>query len=192
MIRKTGFFYPAGAFLLRRKRRVYPPSGGSDSMFGPSPGGFFLFPRRRFLKENQQNGGIKVKTPYQSANGKTAGIKVNPAVAEALACFEREDGNAARKARWRGEVSLDALYEETEWEPQDTTVDIEAGYIAKEEREALCAAVAGLPPKQRRLVLLYYCEEKTVEEIGLIFGVSHQAVSKQLSTIHRALKKNFF
>ncbi|MCL2751445.1 MAG: sigma-70 family RNA polymerase sigma factor [Firmicutes bacterium] len=132
-----------------------------------------------------------MKSPYKFYDGKTSELEVNPAVAELLADFEREDENEARKARWRKEISLDALYEETEWEPTDTTVHIEADYIAKEEKETLLAGVAGLSEKQRRLVRLYYYEEKTECEIAAILGVSQQAVSQQLSTIKTALKKYF-
>jgi len=68
----------------------------------------------------------------------------------------------------------------------------EKGYEEIEEREeaeALLAAAAVLPEKQRRLVRLYYYEEKTVEEIGRLFGVSHQAISQQLAVIKNKLKK---
>ena len=131
------------------------------------------------------------QTPYKLADGKTVSVNVNPAIAGLLADFEREDKNEERKYRWRYETSIEALFEETGWEPTDTTVDIEGDYIAHEEVETLLAAIAGLSEKRRRLVWLYYYEEKTECEIAVIFGVSHQAVSRQLATIKTALKKYF-
>ena len=132
-----------------------------------------------------------MKKNYKLADGKTAIVKVNPAVAELLAGYEREDENAERKERWRKEVSIEAMYEETGWEPTDTTVDIEGDYIAQEETDALLAAVAGLSDKQRRLIQFYYYEEKTTYEIAAILGVSQPAVHQQLTTIKTALKKYF-
>ena len=130
-----------------------------------------------------------MKTPYKFYNGKTAELEVNSAVAEALAGFKRQDDNEERKNRWRNEISLDALYDETEWEPTDETVNIEAGYIAQEETGLLQTAIAGLSEKQQRLIRLYYYEEKTVTEIAAIFGIHHSNIVRQLETIKNALKK---
>jgi len=132
-----------------------------------------------------------MKTNYRVSNGKTTELKVSPAVAKLLADFEQEDKNAARKERWRKEMSLDFLREETGWEPADETVNIEADYIASEEKETLLAAVAGLSDKQRRLVQLRYYEEKTVTEIAAILGIHHSNVVRQLETITNSLKKYF-
>ena len=132
-----------------------------------------------------------MKKHYTFANGKIAELEVNSAVAEALADFKREDENEARNKRRRNEISLDELYDETEWEPTDTTVDIEADYIAQEEKDTLLAAVSGLTEKQQRLIRLYYYEEKTSYEIAVILGISQSAVIQQLATIKTALKKYF-
>jgi len=132
-----------------------------------------------------------MKKDYTTANGKTVEVEVTAQVGEILVQFGREDDNASRRARWRNEASVEGMNEETGWEPTDTAVDIEADYEEREEKATLAAAVAGLPEKQRRLVRLRYCEDKTVEEIGRLLGASKQAVSKQLATIHKALKKYF-
>jgi len=132
-----------------------------------------------------------MKKDYTMANGKTVEVEVTAQIGEILVTFKREDDNASRKARWRNEASIEAMNEETGWEPTDTTVDIEADYDEREEKETLAAAVEGLSEQQQRLVRLRYYEEMTVEEIGRFLGVSKQAVSKQLATIHKALKKYF-
>ena len=83
------------------------------------------------------------------------------------------------------------MYEETGWEPADTTVDIEGGYIAKEEKETLLEGIAELTERQRRLVRLRYYEEKTTYEIAAILGINQSNAHRQLETIHNALKKYF-
>ena len=129
-----------------------------------------------------------MKTIYKSTDGQATELEVNSAVAELLADFAREDRNAARKERWRNEVSLEAMQEETGWEPTDIDANIELDYIAAEEKDALLAAVSMLPDKQRRLVALYYYEEKTLREIGGILGVHFSCVQRRLETVHAQLK----
>jgi RNA polymerase sigma factor (sigma-70 family) len=130
-----------------------------------------------------------MKAPYKLANGNLTEIEVNPAIAATLADFLREDENAARKARRRNEASIEAMREETGWEPTDTTVDIEAGYIAREESETLLAALSRLSENQRRLVRLYYYEERTLREISKIMNIHFSCVQRRLETIHGKLKK---
>jgi len=136
---------------------------------------------------------VKVPFDYELYNGKTVKVNVNSAVAAALAGFKREDENEERKERWRSEherdcISYEALNEETGWEPTDTTVDIEADYIAQEEKEALLAGVSALTEKQQHIIRLYYYEYKTMPEIAREYGVSKMAISKQFAVIHKALK----
>lgn len=129
-----------------------------------------------------------MKQSYKLSDGKIAEIEVNSAVAELLANFKREDENAARKYRSRKEVSIEAMKEETGWEPTDTTVNIEAEYIAREEKQILLASLMHLSDKQRRLIQLYYYDEKNFTEIAAILGINRRSVSKQLETIHKKLK----
>jgi RNA polymerase sigma factor for flagellar operon FliA len=48
--------------------------------------------------------------------------------------------------------------------------------IAEEERAQLASAMEKLPERYRRLLALYYQEEMTLKEIGLILGVSESRV----------------
>lgn len=129
-----------------------------------------------------------MKTTYTLTDGKTVEIEVSAELATMLADFIREDKNEARKYRWRKEVSIEALREETGWEPADTAADIETVLIADEERQTLWAAMARLSDKQRRLIQLYYYEEKSFTEIAAILSINRRSVSKQLDTIHKKLK----
>lgn len=130
-----------------------------------------------------------MKTTYTLADGKTVEIEVSAELATTLADFIREDKNEARNKRRHNEISIDALREETGWEPIDTAADIETVLIADEERQTLLAAVSRLSDKQRRLVNLRYYKEKTEYEIAAILGINQSNVHRQLNTIHNALKK---
>mgnify|MGYP005918609317 CR=1 FL=1 len=130
-----------------------------------------------------------MKTTYKLADGKTVEIEVSAELAATLADFNRKEQNEARKYRRRKEVSIEALKDETGWEPIDTAADIATVLIADEEKATLLAAVSRLSDKQRRLVNLRYYEEKTEYEIAAILGINQSNVHRQLNTIHNALKK---
>lgn len=133
------------------------------------------------------------KISYTLADGREVEIEVDDTlgVAELLVTFERQDKSARRKARRHNEASVDAMHERTGWEPRDTSSDTEAAVEAREQQETLRAAVASLSEKRQRLVRLRYYEEKTEDEIAAELGISQQAVSQQLETIHKKLKKYF-
>ena len=130
-----------------------------------------------------------METPYRLAGGRIVEVETGAETAEQLAVFERKERSERRKARRRKDVSIEVLYEETGWELTDITVNIEADYIAKEERESLAAAVSGLSEKHRRLVRLKFYEQKTDAEIASLLGISRPAVTQQLGTIKTVLKK---
>jgi len=130
---------------------------------------------------------MEMKKDCTTADGKAVGITEE--VNGVLAQFERDDKNERRKARGRNEASVEGLYEETGWEPADTTVDIAREYEKKEELETLAKAIAGLTEKQQWLVRLRYYEEKTTYEIAAIFGINQSNVQRQLDTIHKRLKE---
>ena len=130
---------------------------------------------------------------YEFADGTVCEFKaaVTPAVAEALAGFDRADENYARKMRRRNEASIEGMCAETGWEPEDTGADVEAEVLRREVLAALNATVSHLSEKQRRVIRLYYYEEKTFTEIAQILGINRRSVSKQLDTILKKLKVIF-
>jgi len=132
-----------------------------------------------------------MKKDYTLASGKTVELDVTAEVGEILVQFEREDDNEKRYARRRNDASVEGMFEETGWEPTDKSVDIEADYMATEGTETLLTAIAGLSEKQQRIVRRKYYENKTDAEIAAELGVSRPAVTQQIGTIHRALKKYF-
>lgn len=59
------------------------------------------------------------------------------------------------------------------------------------ERQRLLAAIAGLPVRQREVVVLRYYEDLSVPQIAATLGVSAGAVSSALNRAHTALAPVF-
>ena len=127
---------------------------------------------------------------YEFADGAVCEVEteVSEAVAELLADFERKDKNYARNLRRRGEISLDGLKAETGWEPIDPNADVETQVLQRETLSELYKAKSQLNEKQRKIIRLFYYEEKTFSEIAKNLGVNRRSVSKQLDTILKKLK----
>ena len=89
--------------------------------------------------------------------------------------------NASKRRFRRGRVS------EQSSEPGDlpdlTVADPAAGI---DERSALMAALAGLPPRQRAVIVLRYWEDMTDAQVGVLLGCSASTVRSQAA---RALAK---
>lgn len=63
----------------------------------------------------------------------------------------------------------------------DPAPDAEARLVAAEEREALAAALAGLPDSAREVVVLYYREGSSARQVAELLGLSEAAVRQRLS-----------
>ena len=91
-------------------------------------------------------------------------------------------------------TSLDKLVD-CEVEIEDRESDLEANYIERETKEEeyanLHAAIATLTRKEQRLINLIYFEGKTIDEVGAMLGVSHQAISKAKKKIIEKIRKFF-
>ena len=89
-------------------------------------------------------------------------------------------------------TSLDNLVD-CEVEIEDRESDLETNYIERETKEEeyanLHAAIATLTRKEQRLINLIYFEGKTIDEVGAILGVSHQAISKAKKKIIEKIRK---
>ncbi len=56
-------------------------------------------------------------------------------------------------------------------------------------REALIAAITGLPEREAQVIQLYYVEELNLEEIGLVLGVGAARICQIKKSAHDRLKK---
>ena len=63
--------------------------------------------------------------------------------------------------------------------------------IQQEDEKQIHNAIAALSDKQKRLVQAVFYEGKSLREIARQAGISHQALSKQLATVYKKIKKFF-
>jgi RNA polymerase sigma factor FliA len=63
------------------------------------------------------------------------------------------------------------------------------GFEEKEVRDRIRAAIASLPPRERRVVALYYYGEATMKQIGAEIGVNESRVSQLHARAIQRLKK---
>jgi RNA polymerase sigma factor (sigma-70 family) len=125
---------------------------------------------------------------YELTDNKIIQVEVSESVAIALADFKREDDNYRRKMRRHNELSLDAMKDDTEFEPADFAADLEQNYIEQEERDELTAAVAKLPKADYDLIQAVYYDDITPQDYAVQKGISFQAVYKRLVKIFAKLK----
>ena len=71
----------------------------------------------------------------------------------------------------------------------DQNIDVAATVVKNLMLHALDKAKEELEPDERLLIKLMYDENKTEEEIGEVFGITQQAVSKRHSKIIQKLRK---
>ena len=88
----------------------------------------------------------------------------------------------------RRHISLDYLMEQGA-EFADGDGDPLSALIEKTDDEKLKNALISLSDKQRSLIEKVFYNELSLREIARQTGVSHQALSQQLATIYKKLKK---
>lgn len=100
--------------------------------------------------------------------------RVDDPMAYARTTLTRRSINRWRWHRTRPEATLDAA-------PEPAVAD---GSDVRADRDELVRALAGLPPRQRAVVVLRYLEELTEQETAQVLGCSVGTVKSQA---HRAL-----
>ncbi|MCM8731255.1 FliA/WhiG family RNA polymerase sigma factor [Hephaestia sp. GCM10023244] len=128
---------------------------------------------------------------------------------DAIAALTDQSGNAPDEAAIaeRLGVSIEKLRAEyataepLRFETIDEVYSDEAPRFASDEpdafaqladadlRDALAAAIAGLPEREAQVVQLYYVEELNLEEIGQVLGVGAARVCQIKSAAHAKLKR---
>lgn len=96
----------------------------------------------------------------------------------------RED---KRKQRQKPVVSLDKLYEETEYEAADTDYDLEADLMKKLMIQELYKALDGLEEIDRTIMSMY-SRGQSETEIGKVVGMSQRGVGKRKQRVLLKLK----
>lgn len=98
----------------------------------------------------------------------------------------RLDYSAAEPLRFE---SIDEVYADDQ--PWFASAEPDAFEQVSENdlRDALIAAISGLPEREAQVVQLYYVEELNLEEIGLVLGVGSARVCQIKASAHQKLKK---
>ena len=100
--------------------------------------------------------------------------------------------NQRRKAGWRRRIADTEYYgqEDTEMRREDPSDDLpEQKVIRQEMQKTVRTAVLRLPDKMKVTVLLYYMEERSVEEIAEILRIPKGTVKSRLHQARKILRK---
>jgi RNA polymerase sigma-70 factor, ECF subfamily len=114
-----------------------------------------------------------------------AGIAINLA---------RDHARSRRVAFWKRLFGGDSNVEAASAEIKDNRATPERELLAREELDAVWAAVETLSQKQRAVFLLRFVEEMSLDEIGQVTGLSTGTVKAHLfravSSVRRRMKGN--
>jgi len=153
-------------------------------------------PKRRKDKDNPYEiitVGINTANPHYYLSFMDGGrvkrcVEIDKALFDAFDRFELDDISFMHKAEKHYEKSEQteaSLNRRAMW-PQPS---VEETVSQQMEAEALHRAIAQLPEKQRRRLVLYYFGEFTYQQIAEMEGCSHQAISKSVAAAEKILKK---
>ncbi len=124
---------------------------------------------------------------YIFADGTTSEIEVTDELyAMHLQLLQEEKRNHWRETRRH--ISLNYLME-LGVDFTDTAADPVAAALLREDDERIHKAIAALSDKQRALLDKVFNQNMSLREIERQTGITHQALSKQLGTIYKKLKK---
>jgi len=101
---------------------------------------------------------------YTHWNRVTRHESLDPYVRQVLIRTFIDDG---RRGWWRRE------------RPQETSIEREAAQASADDRLVLLQALAGVPPRQRAVLVLRYWEDMSVEETAVALGCSTGTVKSQ-------------
>lgn len=127
------------------------------------------------------------KIKYEFADGTTSEIEVTDevyALHEQLANEEKRNN----KRETRRHTSLNYL-NELGIDFTDNAADPFTALIRRDDEERIHKALLKLSNKQRALLEKVFTQNMSLREIARQTGVSHQALSQQLATIYKKLKK---
>ena len=127
-----------------------------------------------------------VKIAYHFADGHVEEMEVEPEIAEALRELDRQEYNSTQRET-RRHVTFDAS-EELSWlaVEDQRLVRLLSG---ETDEQMLYAAIRNLNPKQQELIRSLFFNRQTQAQYGISHGITQQAVSDQLTTVIKKLKK---
>ena len=125
---------------------------------------------------------------YKFNDGTTKEISVTDELyALHLELLQEEKRNHWRETRRH--ISLEYLMEQGVYIADHDSGDPLSALIEKTDDERIKNALSYLTDKQRALIEKVFYNDLSLREIARQTGVSHQALSQQLATIYKKLKK---
>ena len=129
------------------------------------------------------------KIKYTFSDGTTSEIEVTDELyALHLQLLQEEKRNHWKETRRH--TSLEYL-NENGIDFESPAADPLSVLLRSENEERIHRALSALSDKQKRLVQAVFYEGKSLREIARQAGISHQALSKQLATVYKKIKKFF-
>ena len=126
---------------------------------------------------------------YIFADGTTSEIEVTDEFYTLYAELVQQE----KRNHWketRRHISLENL-NENGIDFASPAADLLSVLIQQEDEKQIHKAMAALSDKQKRLVQAVFYEGKSLREIARQSDISHQALSKQLVTVYKKIKKFF-
>ena len=126
---------------------------------------------------------------YHFSDGTTSEIEVTDEFYNIYAELVQQE----KRNHWketRRHISLEYL-NENGIDFASPAADLLSALIQQEDEKRIHSAMAALSDKQKRLVQAVFYEGKSLREIARQAGISHQALSKQLATVYKKIKKFF-
>lgn len=131
-------------------------------------------------------------------NGKkTLKIETTNEIAQVYQNIQREEWRNDKAKKRHEQFSLNTLTD-AGMQFVDDESDVELQFIKQEERVEkskllihLQDAVGSLNPYQRKMVKMFFYQNKSYSEIGQALGVSKQAIHQRMETILKKLKTFF-
>ena len=124
---------------------------------------------------------------FEDSGGLRRNMEIDKTLFDAFDGFELDDLSFMNEA--------DRHYERSEQTEQSLTrraiqpqESVEETVFQRVEKEKLYRAIAQLPEKQRRRLILYYFGDFTYEQIAEMEGCTHPAVMKSISSALKKLK----
>lgn len=103
-----------------------------------------------------------------------------------LELLQKEKRNHWKETRRH--ISLDYLMEQGA-DFADSDGDPLSALLRKTDNERIHKAISSLSDKQRSLIEKVFYDDMSLREIARQTGISHQALSQQLATIYKKMKK---
>jgi RNA polymerase sigma factor, sigma-70 family len=98
--------------------------------------------------------------------------------------------NTKRKRLWRAKSANVVYLEDEEFEQlSDNSQSVEDKVIRSDEEKKLLKLVDGLPEKMRVVIVMYYMEEMSVDDIAAALGIPAGTVKSRMNKARNILKE---